>query len=119
MNFDELRRYTQARISLGNAGHALPTKEWLKFSYDHACATDAVMKDWDPALHAPSFEALGLGYMELCSQAKNREEYLARPDLGRLLQGSSKKTLKSLKIPPPELVIAATNGLSSLALENH
>ncbi len=119
MNFDELRRYSQARVGLGNVGHGLSTKEWLKFSYDHAGATDAVMQAWDPTLHAPSFDTLGLEYLELCSQAKNREEYLARPDLGRLLHDSSKKALKRLKLDAAELVIVATNGLSSLALEKH
>src|ERR1700685_2225660 len=39
---DALRRYTPARVSLGQAGPAIPTSEQLRFQLDHALARDAV-----------------------------------------------------------------------------
>lgn len=119
MNFNELRNLSQARIGLSRAGHALSTKEWLQFSYDHACATDAVMKPWDPIFHAPNLESLGLISLELCSHVNDRKEYLARPDLGRMLHPSSATMLTVIKSSPMEIIISVTNGLSSLAVEHH
>ncbi len=37
-----LRRYTSARVSLGQTGPAIPTHEQLRFQLDHALARDAV-----------------------------------------------------------------------------
>ena len=45
--WDELRTTTQARIGLGRAGNALPTRQVLELSVAHAIARDAVHEPLD------------------------------------------------------------------------
>jgi ethanolamine ammonia-lyase small subunit len=70
----ELRRHTMARVALGRAGNAQPTAAHLAFQAAHAQARDAV---WS--------EAALIGDVTVRSQARDRREYLLRPDLGRKL----------------------------------
>ena len=81
----ELRRLTPARIALGRAGPALPTREVLAFALDHARARDAVHLPFDAAAVAAQVEALGLSTITIASAAPDRSTYLRRPDLGRRL----------------------------------
>ncbi|EHR61650.1 ethanolamine ammonia-lyase subunit EutC [Saccharomonospora cyanea] len=80
-----LRRLTQARIGLGRTGDAVPLRRVLEFRADHANARDAIHQTVDiPALCA-DVAALGAGEPTVVhSQARDREEYLRRPDLGRV-----------------------------------
>jgi ethanolamine ammonia-lyase small subunit len=81
-----LRRFTQARVALGRAGNALPTAAHLDFQEAHAAARDAV---WS-ALDA---DALGLDALVVHSEARDRREYLLRPDLGRRLRAEDRARL--------------------------
>ncbi|AYF76924.1 ethanolamine ammonia-lyase subunit EutC [Nocardia yunnanensis] len=83
--WDGLRRTTQARIGLGRAGDALPTRDVLEIRAAHAAARDAVHTPLDVAALAAEAAALGLGDpIHVRSLAGDRSEYLRRPDLGRL-----------------------------------
>jgi ethanolamine ammonia-lyase small subunit len=77
--WSDLRRFTDARVALGRAGTALPTAAHLDFQEAHAAARDAVWSELRP-------EALGLDAPVVRSQARDRREYLLRPDLGRRLR---------------------------------
>ncbi len=77
--WSSLRRFTAARVALGRAGTALPTAAHLDFQEAHAAARDAVWSELRP-------EALGLAAPVVRSEARDRREYLLRPDLGRRLR---------------------------------
>ncbi len=81
-----LRRFTQARVALGRAGTSLPTAAHLDFQEAHAAARDAVWSALDPV-------ALGLDAPVVQSEARDRREYLLRPDLGRRLRAEDRVRL--------------------------
>ena len=64
-----LRRFTDARIALGRAGHSLPTAPHLAFQLAHAQARDAVHLPLDVATLSPELQALGLDVLPLHSAA--------------------------------------------------
>ncbi|WP_331775230.1 ethanolamine ammonia-lyase subunit EutC [Sulfurospirillum sp. 1612] len=117
--WQQLRHYTDARIGLGRAGISIPTSHMLAFELAHAKAQDAVHEPLDipkftAELKQNDFKAL------ICvhSQAKNRDTYLQRPDLGRRLDSPSCETLQSEK-GVYDLSIIIADGLSSQAINNH
>jgi ethanolamine ammonia-lyase small subunit len=114
-----LRRFTQARIALGRAGHALPTQAQVEFQLAHAQARDAVRLPWDIEAFAGQVRGLGEESLILETAVGNREEYLRRPDLGRVLDEASRTRLISLKADAVDVALIVTNGLSSTALQRH
>jgi len=114
-----LRRFTQARIALGRAGHAVPTRVLLDFQLAHAQARDAVRLPWDMARFAERVRALGEEVLMLETPVTGRDEYLRRPDLGRLLTEASRTRLGSLPAGTVDVALIVTNGLSSTAVERH
>jgi ethanolamine ammonia-lyase small subunit len=137
---------TTARLSLGNSSAAIPTHEQLRFQLDHALARDAVHAALDVPLLERGLHARGLTPLTLRSAARNRAEYLRRPDLGRTLSpasiGALQKSVilsgaRSAKSKDPEtassahavqalstedsprIIFILADGLSALALERH
>ena len=116
---DELRNLTPARLALGRAGASLPTKALLDFTLDHARARDAVHAPFDPSALTAALGALGLQSCAVASRAKNRQDYLKRPDLGRRLDQASIDLLRSRGRPAGRLVIVIGDGLSPAAVQAH
>ena len=85
---------TAARIALGRAGPALPTREVLALALAHAQARDAVHAPFDADALARDLEALGHATLQVASAAPDRATYLRRPDLGRRLSGAGRETLE-------------------------
>ena len=114
-----LRRFTQARIALGRAGHAVPTQVMLDFQLAHAQARDAVHYSW--AIDAFAGQVLGLGeeVLILDTPVVSRDEYLRRPDLGRVLTEGSGTRLRNFNDGEVDVALIVTNGLSSTAVERH
>ena len=88
--WEKLRQFTDARIGLGRVGTSIPTEELLRFQLSHAQAIDAVHVPLDVEQLAEQFgqsELLQpyLPLQVLHSKARDRMEYLQRPDLGRQL----------------------------------
>ncbi len=90
-----LRRFTPARIGLGRVGDSLPTQALLDFELAHARARDAVHAGFDAEGVARELREAGFGEVAVVSsQARERMEYLLRPDLGRKLDAESRERLK-------------------------
>jgi len=114
-----LRELTPARVGLGRAGASLPTEALLGFALDHARARDAVHAAFDIAGLVSGLEEFGVPLVTVTSQARNRREYLRRPDLGRMLDAQSKRSLEGQGAPPGQLVIVIGDGLSPTAVNLH
>ena len=78
--WEELRRFTDARIGLGHCGVSLPVKRWLEFRLAHARARDAVMTPLDEEQVRAGLAAHGLECLSLSSAVADRIEYLTRPE---------------------------------------
>lgn len=116
-----LARFTAARIALGRAGGSLPTRPLLAFHLDHARARDAVLRELDSGSIERQLHALGLGSVCLASAADDRATYIARPDLGRVLDAASIQLLAGRTAPETRwnVVFVLADGLSALAVERH
>jgi len=114
-----LRRFTQARIALGRAGHAAPTQALLDFQLAHAQARDAVHFPWDIDRFAEQMRSLGEQALILETLVSSRSEYLRRPDLGRMLADASRGRLDSHRDGAADVALIVSNGLSSTAVERH
>lgn len=118
-NWQELRKFTDARIALGHTGASLPTKEMLKFSLSHASARDSVHMPFQAQMISQQLDEIGLTSVNVYSQASNRQIYLTRPDLGRLLSLSSEESLASLPSDDYDLTLIVADGLSSKAVHKN
>jgi ethanolamine ammonia-lyase small subunit len=117
--WQSLRAFTAARIALGRTGAALPLKETLDLRLAHAHARDAVYSLLNRQQLNEQFISLGLPFIELKSMARDRAEYLQRPDLGRMVE---EEKLESLKKDYPEgcdVLIILADGLSATAINKH
>jgi ethanolamine ammonia-lyase small subunit len=114
-----LRRFTQARIALGRAGHAVPTQALLDFQLAHAQARDAVHYSWAIDAFADQVRGLDEEALILDTPVVSRDEYLRRPDLGRVLTEASRTRLRNFNDGEVDVALIVTNGLSSTAIERH
>ncbi|PZO18319.1 MAG: ethanolamine ammonia-lyase [Burkholderiales bacterium] len=115
-----LRQHTTARIALGRTGVSLPTRELLDFSLAHAQARDAIHLPLDTEALCAELEQQGWpAPLLLHSQARDRHEYLLRPDLGRRLDDASVQRLGSAPAKSPDLVLVLGDGLSALGIQQH
>jgi ethanolamine ammonia-lyase small subunit len=112
--WEELRKTTQARIGLGRAGNALPTRQVLELSAAHAAARDAVHEPLDVDDLIARVRSVGIGEpTAVRSQASSRSEYLRRPDLGRL------PAALDVSETPADIGFVLADGLSPYALAKH
>lgn len=113
---------TSARIGLSRSGGSLSTKDLLQFRLDHARAKDAVLLE-------PKFGELlieldhigkkyGIEAVPAESRAKDRGEYLLRPDLGRSLSEPSHGELLGRK-GSYDLDLVCVDGLSAKAIDSN
>lgn len=113
-----LRKFTQARIGLGNVGDSLPTRPWLEFQLAHAQARDAVHLAFEAEDLAGQIRKRGWQAIVVSSGARDRTEYLKRPDLGRRLQKGAQRSLPDTGTRHDIAVIIA-DGLSAMAVHRH
>lgn len=109
-----LRAHTVARIGLARAGDALATREILDLDTAHALARDAVHAEFDTDAVAHTLAGLGLGLPDVvASRARDRAEYLRRPDLGRQPERVDHLT------PRGGIALVVADGLSPAAVAAH
>jgi ethanolamine ammonia-lyase small subunit len=116
---EALRELTPARVGLGRSGASLPTDALLAFTLDNARARDAVHTALDAPHLVAGLAGLGLQVVEVSSQARNRRDYLRRPDLGRMLDQASSRALAGLGRGAGDLAIVIGDGLSPAAVNIH
>ena len=110
-----LRRLTPARVGLGRTGQGQTTADVLAFAMAHARARDAVHDALDVDALAAQVEALGHPVWRVQSAIADRQTYLLRPDLGRVLAVGA--ILESGG--PVDLAIVLADGLSARAAQTH
>ena len=115
----DLRELTPARVGLGRAGASMPTKALLEFTLDHARARDAVHAVFDLSAIIAGLGGLGVQPVQVSSQARDRKEYLRRPDLGRMLDPPSKHLLATRDGGACQLAVVVGDGLSPFAVNAH
>jgi ethanolamine ammonia-lyase small subunit len=115
----DLRDLTPARVGLGRTGASMPTKALLEFTLDHARARDAVHAAFDAPAIVSGLNDLGLEACNVSSRARNRNDYLRRPDLGRALDSESQRLLASRAGSACQLAIVVGDGLSPTAVHAH
>jgi ethanolamine ammonia-lyase small subunit len=106
-----LSDFTMARVALGRAGNSVPLREMLAFQLAHARARDAVYYPFDAAAMASNLSGL-----HARSAARDRAEYLRRPDLGRRLHPQSRAQIERHH-GAYDVAFIICDGLSALAVE--
>lgn len=120
--WEKLKQLTDARIAIGRAGCSIPTQAMLEFQLAHAQARDAVYQELDTDALQDRLKSLGLASLVVQSKACDKQEYLKRPDYGRLLNQSSHQTLTDCKDSNSksyDVCIVIGDGLSALAIEEN
>jgi ethanolamine ammonia-lyase small subunit len=112
----DLRQLTAARIGLARSGASLATGPLLDLRLAHARARDAVHAPLDEERLVAELGDLGLPVLRVASAAKERAQYLLRPDLGRQFASADLSSLRAQAPAQSDLVFVITEGLSARAM---
>lgn len=104
---------TNARLGVGRAGPRPKTSSLLLFQADHGVTQDAIYGVVTDRIR----EEMGL--FTVTTRVADREEYLLRPDLGRLLSDEARKTIAEKCVKSPDVQICVGDGLSAAAIDNN
>jgi ethanolamine ammonia-lyase small subunit len=110
-----VRARTPARLLEGRSGAAYRTATQLELRHAHAAARDAVRVELDLKLHFEAGLIKRWDLFEVTTEARTKEEYILRPDLGRRFSESSRPRLSDLS-RGNDLQIAIGDGLSVTAV---
>ena len=108
-----LRKSTPARICTGRAGSRYKTSDYLRLRADHAVAMDAVWSHVDESMVDE------LGFLKIQTLAKDKEEYITRPDLGRKFSKEVIDDIKEKCTCNIDVQIIVGDGLSSPAITSN
>ena len=106
----ELLKTTEARIAVGKRGVRPPLAAYLRFLADHARSKGTVFKE------VPQEWLDKNNLWSIRTQATDKNTYLTRPDLGRLLSPETVAELKQRYPTPSQVQIVLSDGLSTDAL---
>nr|WP_125666795.1 ethanolamine ammonia-lyase subunit EutC [Paenibacillus baekrokdamisoli] len=107
----ELLASTPARIGVWRAGTRPLTKEMLKFRCDHAAAVDSIYGEVSPLL----LDEFGMFTVE--TRYENIENYLKRPDMGRIITEDGMRAIQLNCKAKPQVQIVVSDGLSANAVD--
>ena len=108
--FKKMKEKTPARLGSGKAGPRYKTLTMLRFRADHAAAQDAVFSQ------VPEDFAEKNGLVPVVTKCHDKDEYLTRPDLGRIFDEENQKKIKAAVPKSPTVQIVVGDGLSSAAI---
>ena len=108
--FAKMKARTPARLGSGRAGPRYKTLTMLRFRADHAAAQDAVFSQ------VPEDFAEKNGLIALQTRCRDKDEYLTRPDLGRIFDEENQKKLRAAIPGTPKVQLVIGDGLSSAAI---
>ena len=103
---------TTARIGVGRAGPRYSTASLLLFQGDHAVTQDALYRDVDQKL----LDQFNLFTVQTRITG-GKQEYLLRPDLGRLLNDDAKRIINEKCQKNVNIQLCVGDGLSAAAIE--
>lgn len=109
-------RRTPSRIFRGRSGPAYRTATQLELRADHALALDAVHDDVELTRDFPSEFVTSRKMFTVQSQAKDKREYLLRPDLGRRLSDAAREEIARRCPQGADVQIVIGDGLSAAAV---
>jgi ethanolamine ammonia-lyase small subunit len=108
---NELLASTPARIGVWRTGTRALTKEVLKFRRDHAAAVDSIYGEASQEL----LDQFGLFTVK--TRYENTENYLKRPDMGRIVTEEGIATIQKKCKLKPQVQIVVSDGLSANAVD--
>lgn len=109
--FMAMKERTPARIGVGRAGARYRTETMLRFQSDHASAQAAVFSD------VPEAYLQRMNWPVYQTACRDREEFLTRPDKGRVFEKETLEKLKSAVPAGTQVVLYVADGLSSSAVQ--
>jgi ethanolamine ammonia-lyase small subunit len=109
--YKKMKEKTPARLGFGRCGPRYKTLTMLRFRADHAAAQDAVFSQ------VPEDFAKENGLVPVQTQCRDKDEYLTRPDHGRVFDEENQKIIRSAVKHAPRVQVVVGDGLSSAAIQ--
>ena len=114
----KIRARTPARLLRGRAGTSYRTSTQIELREAHAAARDAVRDELDLQRDFGPSLVSRWNLFEVCTQATSKDEYLLRPDLGRVFTAESRAEILQRCPAQCDLQIAIGDGLSVTAVHS-
>ena len=109
--YRKIKKFTPARLGLWRAGDRYKTQSVLRFRADHAAAQDAVFS------YVSDDFIKEMGFIPVQTKAATKDEYLTRPDFGRVFPEDQQAIIKEKCKPNAKVQIVVGDCLSSSAIE--
>ena len=111
-----IRQRTPARVMVDRAGAGYRTSTQLELRHAHAAARDAVRTEFDLVRDLGADLTRNYKIFEVSTQATSKDEYLLRPDLGRMFSNDTAALIQSQCLANTDLQIIIGDGLSVTAV---
>ena len=109
--YRKMKEKTPARLGFGRCGPRYKTLTMLRFRADHAAAQDAVFSQ------VPEDFAQKNDLVAVQTCCADKDEYLTRPDHGRIFDEKNQKIIKNAISDRPRVQVVVGDGLSSAAIQ--